>query len=349
MVVERLVVGGDDPRDVPGRLASALAVVELRVVRRRRVLQGRIQRRGSAREPGSAPCRQGSDARSVPDSAGSWSTARAAARSTRAPTVGSRSAEASLVTCFGVSRSKVERYSHWSSNGSSVARSRKTVVPSLAGLALQRGRDQVAGPLTGQHVLGGEQPVVAAQVHPATDRDRLAHQRRPELARGRCRHGIGEEDPHVRADPGAGHLQRGGRSDGSRRLQVGERVQHGGLSVEVRGEPAGLVAGEHRIQADVDVAGQMRGQHLGRQRQVSYVGGSSSLAPPALDRGHPARLTGAGVLPAHGVDVASRAEQRGIELDLGLARTNARPPDPAPCRTMPSGCREPEQPPHQSA
>jgi len=34
------------------------------------------------------------------------------ARSTRAPTVGSWSAEASFVTCFGVRRSKVERYSH---------------------------------------------------------------------------------------------------------------------------------------------------------------------------------------------------------------------------------------------
>ena len=56
------------------------------------------------------------------------------ARSTRAPTVGSRSAEASFVTCFGVRRSKVERYSHWSSNGSGVARSRKTVVPSLRDL-----------------------------------------------------------------------------------------------------------------------------------------------------------------------------------------------------------------------
>jgi len=137
----------------------------------------------------------------------------------------------------------------------------------------------------GQHVLGGEEPVVTAQVHPATDRDGLANQRRPELACGRGRHGICEEDPHVRADPGARHLEGGGCADGSRRLQVGERVQHGGQSVEVGGEPAGLVAGEHRIEADVDVAGQMRGEDLGRQRQVSDVGGSSAFAPPPSTAG----------------------------------------------------------------
>ena len=68
----------------------------------------------------------------------------------------------------------------------------------------------------------------------------------------------------------------------------------------------------------MDVANQMRGQDLGRQRQMSYVGGRASLAPTALDGGHPSRLPGAGVLPADGVNVASRAEQCGVELDLGL-------------------------------
>src|SRR3954451_22967219 len=71
------------------------------------------------------------------------------ARSTRAPTVGSRSAEASFVTCFGVRRSKLERYSHWSSNGSSVARSRKTVVPSLRDLPWSGAAIRLPGPCPG--------------------------------------------------------------------------------------------------------------------------------------------------------------------------------------------------------
>ena len=61
----------------------------------------------------------------------------------------------------------------------------------------------------------------------------------------------------------------------------------------------------------------MGGEDLGRQRQVSYVGGRASLPPAALDGGHPPRLAGAGVLPVHGVDVTSCPEQGGIELDLG--------------------------------
>lgn len=182
---------------------------------------------------------------------------------------------------------------------------------------MERRRDQVAGAPPGQYVLGGEEPVVAAQVHPDTDRDGLANQRSPELARGCSRHGICEEDPHVRADPGARHFSRGWRTHRSGGLQVGQRVEHGRLAVEVGGEPAGLVAGERGIQADMDVAGQMRGQDLGRQRQVSYVGGRTPLVPAALDGGHPSRPAGAGVLPEHGVDVASCTEQRGIEPDLG--------------------------------
>ena len=138
---------------------------------------------------------------------------------------------------------------------------------------MERGRDQVAGSLPRQHVLGWEEPVVAAQVHPATDRDRFADESSPELASGGGWHRVREEDPDVGADPGPGHLKRGRRANGSCRLQVGERVEHRGLSVEVRGEPAGLVAGEHRIEADVDVAGQMRGQYLGGQWEVPHLRG----------------------------------------------------------------------------
>ena len=53
LVIERLVIGGDDARDVPGRLAAALAVVEIGVVGGRRVLERRVQggRQLRARDP----------------------------------------------------------------------------------------------------------------------------------------------------------------------------------------------------------------------------------------------------------------------------------------------------------
>jgi hypothetical protein len=183
---------------------------------------------------------------------------------------------------------------------------------------VERGRDQVAGSLPRQYVLGGEEPVVAAQVHSAADGDRFADEGGPDLACRGCWDGVGEENPDVCADPGAGHLEGGGCADGSCGLEVGKRIEHGGLSVEVGGEPAGLVTGEHRIETDVDAAAQMRGEHLGCQRQMPHIGGRPSLAPPALDSRHPPGLARAAVLPTKGIDVAASAEERGIERELRL-------------------------------
>lgn len=72
----------------------------------------------------------------------------------------------------------------------------------LACLAVERGGDQAAGSLAGQHVLGREEAVIAAQVHPAADGDGFTDERGPELARGSSWRGVGEEDPDVCSDPG---------------------------------------------------------------------------------------------------------------------------------------------------
>ncbi len=50
-------------------------------------------------------------------------------------------------------------------------------------------------------VLGREQAVIAGQVHPAADADRLAQQTRPQLPRGVGGDGRGEERPRARAHP----------------------------------------------------------------------------------------------------------------------------------------------------
>lgn len=268
LVVQRLVVGGDDARDVPGRLASPLTVIELGVVRRRRVLQRGVERRGQfrARDPHGPIKRHMDDRRGVrlgpgrpcgsspidsrPDSGLSERGGKFGDLLGSQPLQGR---EIGPLVLERLQRREIEEH------GRAVG---------LARLAVERGRDQVAGTVPEQQVLGREEPVVAAQVHPAADRDGLPDQRGPELSCRRSGDGVGEEQPYVRTDARARHLQRRRCTHGPGGLQIGERVEHGRLPVEVSREPARQIAGEHGIEADADVPGQVRGQYGGRQREV---------------------------------------------------------------------------------
>ena len=87
--------------------------------------------------------------------------------------------------------------------------------PAARGTALQRRGDQIAKPTDLQNVLGGEEPVVAGQVHSPLHGDRFAEQPTAHLPGGRRRNRCGEEQPHMRAQARAGHLQRGGCADGA--------------------------------------------------------------------------------------------------------------------------------------
>lgn len=66
-------------------------------------------------------------------------------------------------------------------------------------LSLQRGGDKVPQAPGLQDVLGREQPVVAGQVHPSSQGDRLAQQPGADLTGGGCGNGRGEKEPRVRA------------------------------------------------------------------------------------------------------------------------------------------------------
>lgn len=122
-------------------------------------------------------------------------------------------------------------------------------------------------------------------------------------------------------------LLRGGESTGSFSAETSAPVAGLTLSVDGVG-PVKLPAGAPQERAMVSVA-------------------RPAFAPPTLDGWHPPGLAGPGVLPANGVDVAPRAEQRGVELDLRLRRGAGRPPAQAPCRTTPPACHGPEQPRHR--
>ncbi len=135
-----------------------------------------------------------------------------------------------------------------------------------AGAAGQRGGDQVAQPAGGQDVLGGEEPVVAGQVHPPAHGDRLAQQPAAHLPGGRRGHRGGKEQPHVGAEPGAGDLQRAGGTGGPGRLEVGQRIQQRGRPVEVGREPLAAVPVEQWIQADLQLAGEVRVDNVSAQR-----------------------------------------------------------------------------------
>ena len=68
------------------------------------------------------------------------------------------------------------------------------------------------------------------------------------------------------------------------------------------------------------LSGQVRGQHIGRQREVVALGMPDALAPAAAYRGKPSFLPGPRVLPADRVDVGARGEHRAEERHLRLRR-----------------------------
>jgi hypothetical protein len=69
-----------------------------------------------------------------------------------------------------------------------------------AGAALQRRSDEIAEAADLDDVLGGEEPVVAGQVHPPAHGDRLAQQTGADLAGGGRGDGCGEEQPDMCAE-----------------------------------------------------------------------------------------------------------------------------------------------------
>jgi len=153
----------------------------------------------------------------------------------------------------------------------------------VAGGLEQRGGDQVPDPARGEQVLGREQPVIAGQVHPAAQCHRLAQQPGAQAAGQLGRDWGGEEHPRVRADAGPGDLQGDGDLQGTAGLDVHEGVEHRLQAVEVSRQPPAPVAVQERIQADVGLALQVRGQH-GRGRRPVMHNPRSGLEEGTLRR-----------------------------------------------------------------
>ena len=135
-----------EPRDPPGGEPAPLPVVERGIRHRRGVLQRGQHRRSQV---GHRRCRRPAPRRRAHQRRGLWPGARrgrGVSRSTAAPTRTGPTRAASRSTSRGDSRCRLDRYAHWSSSGSRVPRSRKTVAPSLREPPLQRRGDEVADP-----------------------------------------------------------------------------------------------------------------------------------------------------------------------------------------------------------
>jgi len=137
---------------------------------------------------------------------------------------------------------------------------------SAASAALERRGDQIPGPAGLQHILGWKETVVAGQAHPSAQSYRFPEQAGADLPGERGGNRRGEEDPGVGAEPGVGDFQRRRYTHRAGGFQVGQRVEHRGLPVEVRRQPATPVAVEHGIQTEFNIAGQMNGDHFFGQR-----------------------------------------------------------------------------------
>ena len=99
-----------------------------------------------------------------------------------------------------------------------------------------------------------------------------------------------------------------------------EGVEHCLRAVEVGRQPPASVAVKQRVQADVGLALQMRGQHCRGQRQVVTVLVPDALAPPAAYRRDPAGLPGPLVVVPDRVHVGPRREQCAEERYLRVLR-----------------------------
>ncbi len=220
----------------------------------------------------------------------------------------------------GDSRCKPDRYAHWFSCGSKVSAEEdgRALLPRAP---LQRRGDQIADAARrGERVLGGEQPVVAGQIHTAAQRNGLPQQPDPSV-RAVAAGTAPLKNITMRPDPRPRHLQRRRHADRPSRLQIRQRIEHGRRAVEVRSQPTAHVPLEKRIEPDVHLAREMRCNNVIGQGQIGPV---RTLPPAANDRRRPPRPAQACVLPPSRVHIPPGREQRTEESDLVPRRRRRR-------------------------
>ncbi len=118
----------------------------------------------------------------------------------------------------------------------------------------------------------------------------------------------------MRAGARPGYFQGDGDLEGAAGFDVHQRVEHRLGPVEVRGQPPAPVAVEQRVQPDVHLAAQMRGQDVGGEREIVAVLVADALAPAAAYRRDPPRLSGAPVVEPDCVHLRAGAQYQELRF-----------------------------------
>ena len=190
----------------------------------------------------------------------------------------------------------------------------------LAAFAVEGCGDEVTHTAASVDVLGGKQPVIAAETHTAAELKRFAEQAGRDRT-GCCRRrGLREEDPDVRTSARLRHLQRSRNLVGPCGFHIGQCVEHRGLFVEIGRDPPTCVIVAKRIQADMNLAAQVLSDDVGSQRKIRCIGAVHALTPVAADRRHPTGSTVTAVLPTQCVNVGATTKQIEEEADLVFGR-----------------------------
>ena len=124
----------------------------------------------------------------------------------------------------------------------------------------------------------------------------------------------------MRPDSRPGDLQGHRDLQGTAGLDVHQGVEHRLRPIEVSRQPPAFIAVKQRVQPNVDLALQVRGQHGRRERQVAPVLVPDSFLPAAAHRRDPPRFPGPLVVIPDRVHISPRSEQRAEERHLRLLR-----------------------------
>ena len=177
-----------------------------------------------------------------------------------------------------------------------------------AAFALEGQGDEVPERAFRHEVLGGEEPVVTGQVELGSGGHRLPQEMDADPSGRGSGNRTGEEHPHMGAVTGAGAFERRRDPGGPGGVEIGQRVQHPAGTIEIAGQQTAGVTREQRVEAGVDLAGEVGLGYLIGKGQILTVG-PSGVGPPTSHRRPPAALPRPAVLPPQRVHVLPASEE----------------------------------------